>query len=55
MMRPVTRVFTANDREKNDSTVGRYQAGIGVAISDAKLGIFARAVIDITRGTLASS
>ena len=53
MMRPVTRAFSANDREKNDRTNEAYNssaAGDEVAI---RLGVFERVVTEIARGTSA--
>ena len=60
MMRPVTRVFSANDRGKSDCTNDKYDLNIA-SESDVKklgqdridLGIIARDVTEITRGTLA--
>ena len=54
MRRAVTRAFSANDREKNDSTNELYSSA---AASDAcglvRLGDIARVVTEITSGTLA--
>ena len=51
MTRPVTRAFSANDREKNDVTNERYSSAASDRI--IMLGNFARAVTEVTRGTLA--
>ena len=54
MMRPVTRVFSANDRENDDSTNEVYNS---IAASDSgasrSLGVIAMLVTKVTRGTLA--
>ena len=54
MRRPVTRAFSANDREKNDVTNETYNS---IAASDGsaivRLGVFVRVVTEVTRGTLA--
>ena len=51
MMRPVTRVFSANDRENDDSTneVNNSNAGSDL---DRNLGVTAMLVTEVTRGTL---
>ena len=50
MMRPVTRTFSANDREKDDSTNERYRPYAGC---DSKIElIFVMDINEITRGAL---
>ena len=53
MRRAVTRVFSANDREKNDITNETYNS---CAASDGSalvtLGVFVMVVTEVTRGTL---
>ena len=53
MMRPVTRAFSANDREKNDSTNERNNSYAASVWSVKRLGVIAMVVTEVTRGTLA--
>ena len=53
MMRPVTKAFSANDREKNDST---NEPNNSIAACDPDFirpGVIAMVVTEITRGKLA--
>ena len=51
MMRPVTRAFSTNDREKHDSTNERYSSYAACHESPWTLGNSARLITEIARET----
>ena len=53
MMRPVTRAFSANDRERNDSTNERNNSNDACESDAKRLGVFAMVATEVTRDTLA--